>query len=107
MFTRRNLCSVLLAGLVPAPLLHAAEAKSRIAVVYVSRTGHTESVARAVKAMTGADLFRIETIEPYPEEYRPTTEVVKEEIEKNVKRPIKPVPIDLSKYDVVILGTPT
>lgn len=107
MFRRRNLCFVLLAGLVPAPLLHAAEAKPRIAVVYASRTGHTGSVARAVKAMTGADLFRIETVDPYPEEYRPTTEVVKEEIEKNVKRPIKPVPIDLSKYDVVILGTPT
>ena len=32
---------------------------------------------------------------------------MKEEIEKNVKRPIKPLGINLDQYDVVILGTPT
>ncbi len=107
MITRRNLCSIALAGLFPASVIHAAEAKPRIAVVYVSRTGHTRSVAEAVRSMTGADLFHIETVEPYPDEYRAKTEVVKEEIEKNVKRPIKPLGINLDQYDVVILGTPT
>ena len=106
MVTRRNLCSIALAGLFPLAV-SAADKKPRIAVVYVSRTGHTRSVAEAVRSMTGADLFHIETVEPYPDEYRATTEVVKEEIEKNVKRPIKPLGINLDQYDVVILGTPT
>ncbi|MBS5218066.1 MAG: flavodoxin, partial [Sutterella wadsworthensis] len=106
MITRRNLCSIALAGLFPLAV-SAADKKPRIAVVYVSRTGHTRSVAEAVRSMTGADLFHIETVEPYPDEYRATTEVVKEEIEKNVKRPIKPLGINLDQYDVVILGTPT
>lgn len=57
--------------------------------------------------MTGAYIFHSETVEPYPDEYRATTEVVKEEIEKNVKRPIKPLGINLDQYDVLILGTPT
>lgn len=73
----------------------------------MSRTGHTRSVAEAVRSMTGAYIFHSETVEPYPDEYRATTEVVKEEIEKNVKRPIKPLGINLDQYDVLILGTPT
>ncbi len=39
MITRRILCSIALAGLFPASVIHSAEAKPRIAVVYVSRTG--------------------------------------------------------------------
>ena len=80
---------------------------SKIAVVYYTRSGNTESVALAVRAATGADIFRVETVEPYPEEYRATTKVVQEEIEKEISRPIKPVAIDLSKYDVIILASPT
>lgn len=79
----------------------------KIAVVYYTRTGNTESVARAVQAATGADLFSIDTVDPYPKAYRETTDVVKEEIEKGILRPIKPVTIDLSKYDVIVLASPT
>ena len=79
----------------------------RIAVIYFTKSGHTESVAKAVRAMTGADIYRVETVELYPQEYRPTTEIVKEELEKNVIRPIKPLPIDLTKYQTIILATPT
>ncbi len=79
----------------------------KVAVIYYTRTGNTESVARAVQAATGADIFSIDTVDPYPKAYRETTDVVKEEIEKGIFRPIKPVAIDLSKYDVVVLASPT
>ena len=79
----------------------------RIAVVYFSKTGHTESVARAVRAMTGAELFRVETINPYPEVYSEATEVVRKEIDNGVIRPLKPLAVDLSRYDAVVLATPT
>ncbi len=79
----------------------------KVAVVYYTRTGNTESVARAVQAATGADLFAIDTVEPYPKAYRETTEVAKEEIEKKIFRPIKPVAIDLAKYEVIVLASPT
>ncbi len=80
---------------------------ARIAFVYFSKTGHTESVALAAQAMTGCDIFAVRTVEPYPEQYRPTTEVVKRELEEGIVRPIVPPEIDLSKYDIVCLGTPT
>lgn len=81
--------------------------KPRVAVVYFSKTGHTESLARAVQAMTGADIFGVRTVEPYPEEYGPTTEIVKDELERNVVRELAPLEIDLPRYDVVVFATPT
>lgn len=94
------------------PAARAAETKvpentRRIAVVYFSKTGNTRKVAEAIRSLTGADLYEVTTKEPYPEEYTPTTEIVKEEIEKGIEREIVAPKIDLSKYDVVILGTPT
>ena len=88
---------------------HASGAGSdrRIVFVYFSRTGHTASVAAAVQAMTGCDAFEVKTVKPYPEEYTPTTKIVKEELEKGIVRELQPLPVDLSKYDVVCLGTPT
>ena len=79
----------------------------RVAVVYFTKTGHTESVAQSVRYFTGADLFRVETQEPYPQAYRRTTEVVKQEIEDGVERPLKLLEVDLTQYDVVVLATPT
>lgn len=108
---RRTLLSTALAALLPAGLARAAEPESkashRIAVVFFSRTGNTRSVAESIQNFTGADIFEVETEEPYPEEYREATRVVKHEIDKGIRRPVKPLAIDLSKYDTVILGTPT
>lgn len=82
-------------------------APAKIAVVYFSKTGHTESVAKAVAHFTGADIFAVHTVEPYPEEYRATTEIVKKELDENVHRAIQPVAIDLARYETIVLGTPT
>lgn len=96
----------LFAGLGAAGFGRAAD-KPRVAVVYFSKTSHTESVADAVRRMTGADLYRVETVEPYPEAYGDVTEVVKKELEENVVRPLKPFAFDPAAYDVFILATPT
>ena len=91
-----------------SPMLYAATSTdSRIAVVYFSKTGNTASVAKAVQAMTGADLFRVETAAPYPDDYRTATKVVKAEMENGTIRPLKPLAVDLSRYDTLILATPT
>ncbi len=83
-------------------------AASNVAVVYYSKSGvNTKSLAESVKAFTGAELFRIETTEPYPEDYTATTEVVKKEMDEGVLRPIKKLDIDLAKYDVLVIASPT
>ena len=96
------------AAAISAPSAGAASANERrIAVIYFSKTGHTQSLAECVSDMTGAKLFRVETVDPYPEEYREATEIVKAEIENDIARPIKPLQVNLDEFDVVILMTPT
>ena len=96
------------AAAISAPSASAASLNERrIAVIYFSKTGHTQSLAECVSDMTGAKLFRVETVDPYPEEYRETTEIVKGEIENDIARPIKPLQVNLDEFDVVILMTPT
>lgn len=68
--------------------------------------GHTERVARRIAERTGADLFAIEPAEPYPENYRATTEVAERELSANARRPMKAPAPDLSQYGVVYLGHP-
>lgn len=88
------------------PALGAA-ARRRVAVVYFSKTGHTRSLAESVRHFTGADLYQVETKKPYPADYTPTTKIVKEEMEKGIVGEIKPFAFDLSRYDVIVLATPT
>lgn len=85
-----------------------ASAAKRTAVVYFSKSGHTESIARAIAQILGAaDLYRIETVESYPAAYKETTEVVKDELDRGVERAIKPLAIELTKYEAIVIGTPT
>ena len=83
----------------------------RILFVYVTRTGHTESIGKAVRHQLGdaarVDYLRVRTVEPYPSEYKPMTQVVKAEREQGIERKITAPAVNLKDYDVVILGTPT
>lgn len=81
--------------------------KPKILVVYFSKTNHTKNIADTIARLTGADELRVEVVKPYPEAYRPTTQIVKEELEKGIVREIKAPEVDISKYDVIIFGTPT
>ena len=63
--------AVAAAAAISAPSASAASPNERrIAVIYFSKTGHTQSLAECISDMTGAKLFRVETVDPYPEEYR-------------------------------------
>ncbi len=103
-----------------APSVFAAPG-SRVLVVYYSRAGenysassgtaelavgHTARIAKRIAEVTKADIFEIQTAEPYPKGYRDTTSLVQKEQASGVKRAIKmPLP-DLSKYDTVFIGHP-
>jgi len=90
----------------------------RILVAYFSRAdentggvgyiekGNTRILAEMAADITKGDLFEIKTVKPYPKEYRPATEVAKQEKENNERPEINgPLP-DMSQYDVIFLGYP-
>ena len=75
-------------------------------VVYFSKTGNTQGVAETVAKLTGAEIFRLETVEPYPDDYHTSTEVAKRQLEENARPALKAVPQELARYDVIFLGHP-
>ena len=56
--------------------------------------------------IAGGDILRLETVEPYPAEYRATTERAKKEREANARPPLKTALPDLSAYGTIVLAHP-
>jgi flavodoxin len=109
-----------MASLFGAGAVSAKESGKRIAIVYYSRDGmnywhggtknlekgNTARFAEKIQKLTGGDLFRIETVVEYPEDYTECTDVAKTEQEHDVRPQIKGALPDLSGYDVVFFGHP-
>ncbi len=95
----------LLSLMAAASISVVADAKTLVA--YYSRTGNTATLAEMIAANTGADVYRIETLDAnhYPDDYQATTQQVKQEITDGTLPPIKPLP-DMTEYDTIFIGTP-
>ena len=78
----------------------------RALIIYYSRTGNTEALARMIQARTGADLLRLDVKEPYAESYGAMTNIAREERASGKRREIKTTIPDLSAYDTIWLGSP-
>ena len=108
------------ASAAPVRDLKEATAGRKILVVYYSRAGknyvsgdivdlpvgNTAAVAEIIRQKTGADVFEIKTAKPYPEDYRETTEVAKQELRANARPEIVGGVADIAQYDTIILGYP-
>lgn len=99
--------------------LAAVTASAQTLVVYYSRPGqnytsdgivnlkkgNTQVVAEQIQKLTGADIFRLETVRQYAADYYECTQEAKEEKNTNA-RPALKADIDISKYDTIYLGWP-
>lgn len=79
---------------------------SKILVVYFSWGGTTQRMAQEIARQTGADLFRIEPVVPYPTEYTPTTVVAREEKDNDVRPAIANEVENWEQYDTIFIGCP-
>ena len=91
--------------------------KSKILVAYFSRAGenyqvgvvekgNTKIAAEMIAEATGADMFEIKTVKPYPENYQECTEIAKKELEQDARPEIAGKVEDMSKYDTIFLCYP-
>lgn len=80
--------------------------RSKMLVAYFSWGGTTQRVAEEIVRQTGADVFRIEPVVPYPAEYTPCTEVALEERDNDARPPIIGTVGNWDDYDVVFIGCP-
>ena len=78
----------------------------KILVTYFSWGGNTKFIAEKIQSKTGADIFRIETAAPYPEDYNEAAYgVAKKQHEEGTKPELKDNG-DVSNYDIIFIGTP-
>lgn len=89
-------------------------------IVYYSRTGenywngsiknlekgNTETVAEMVADMTGGDLFEVETVKTYPEDYYQCIDEAKAELQRGDRPEVKAYADDLEDYDTIYVGYP-
>lgn len=81
--------------------------KKMLVVYYSCSNGNTEKIAEQLADACGADICRIETIEPYPSDYDETVEQVHREVDAGYEPAIEALEFDPSGYDVIAVGTPT
>lgn len=79
-------------------------ADENYAVGYIEK-GNTHIVAEMIAAATGADMFHIKTVKPYPAAYNECIEVARREKQSNA-RPEIDGDIRVEDYDVIFLGYP-
>lgn len=113
---------VILTILVTITHMHAQEIEKRknSLVVYYSRkgsnylngkivnlkTGNTEVVAKKIQALTGSDIFRIETLNQYPSDFNETTDIAQKEKNENIRPELTAKINNIDDYDIIYLGYP-
>lgn len=75
-------------------------------VVYFSHSGHTKKIAEDIHKKVGGDIFVIEQVETYPENYHELTEFAKEEKRRNARPAVKKLLENADDYGIVFLGYP-
>ena len=68
--------------------------------------GNTEVIAKKIQGLTGSDLFQIQTVKPYPEDYTETTKVAQDELSQNARPELTEMVDDMDSYDVIYIGYP-
>ena len=101
---KKFILSLLTGTLVSTTVANSVNAKTLVA--YFTLSGNTEKAAKKIQEQTGADLYQIELVTPYPSEYKEQTKLAKEELQRGYLPPIKELPANIKDYDVVFVGSP-
>lgn len=80
--------------------------QNKTLILYFTRTGTTREVAEHIHAMTGGDLFQIQTVTPYPANYRATTAQAKTEQENRYRPALAHWLESVTSYDRIFIGYP-
>lgn len=68
--------------------------------------GNTEIIAEMVHKAVGGDLFEVETVNGYSDDYQTCTEEAQKELDENARPELKKYMDSLDGYDTVFVGYP-
>ena len=72
----------------------------------VIEKGNTEVIADFIREDTGADIFKVEELNAYPQDYMKCIEVAKKEHEDNARPELKNALTDIGEYKTLYIGFP-
>ena len=81
--------------------------KKMLVCYYSLSNGNTEGIAEQLAGACDADLLKIETAEPYPEDYDDVVTQGQREVNAGFEPELEPLELDPADYEVVAVGTPT
>lgn len=84
-----------------------AVAESDIAVIYYSYSGNTAKTAQIIKDLTTADLYQVLPAPDYPDDNQALSQEARKERDTNTLHGFKPLSVDFSKYQTIVLAAPT
>lgn len=70
------------------------------------KKGNTEIVAEFIQKAVGGDLFEVETVKPYSQDYYACIDEAQKELRANARPEIKSYPENIENYDVIFVGFP-
>lgn len=82
------------------------EENVKILVVYYSHSGNTRTIANYIHEAAGGDIVKIETVNPYPDNYDEHLAQARKEVAENYLPPLKTTVENIADYDVVFVGYP-
>lgn len=68
--------------------------------------GNTQYVAQVIAAHTGADIFRIEPVTPYPLDHSELEEIAQQEQQEDARPEIAGTVENIEQYDTIFFGFP-
>lgn len=83
-----------------------AEDSTHSLIVYFSQSGTTEKVANIIQQKTGADIERLQPIEPYTGDMGAIAKAFGEERQQNKYRDLQPMKAKVADYDTLYVGYP-
>lgn len=78
----------------------------RTLILYYSYGGNTKRIAEMIQQETGGDLEEIKTVKPYTGDYNSIVSQGQKEVNNGFMPEIKPLSVDVSQYDCIVLGSP-
>ena len=75
-------------------------------IAFYSYTGNTRKLASQIHKTIGGDIVEIETVKPYEGDYNSVVNQGQDEVNSGYKPAIRPLSVQLDKYDTIVLGTP-
>jgi flavodoxin len=78
----------------------------KILVAYFSHSGNTREIANQIHKSASGDIFEIQAVKPYPNDYDAVVEQARQELDSGYKPALKTKIENIKSYNFVFIGYP-